>query len=113
MKTYLLLFRASYNEIAKTSPEEMQRRNETWMDWLDTISAEGKLAGGNHLGNGGYVVMADGIVENGTFAETGVSVLGYILVKTETYDDALLIAKRCPILAGKGNSVEVRALHSI
>jgi hypothetical protein len=113
MQTYLLLFRASYAEIEKTSPEEMQRRNATWMDWLNAISAEGKLAGGNHLGNDGYVVKADGVVEKGTFAETGVSVLGYILVKTETYDEALLIAKDCPILAGKDNSVEVRALHAM
>ena len=113
MQTYLLLFRANYDEIAKASSEEMENRNTDWMKWLDSISAQNKLVGGNHLGNDGRIVHANDTVENGTFAQKEVSVLGYILVQADSYDDAVIIAKACPILGGEGNSVEVRELHSM
>ena len=113
MQTYILLFRADYKAIEKTSPEEMQNRNKSWMAWLDSISAEGKLAGGNHLGDDGRIVFGNGIVENSTFATNGMSILGYILIQANDYDDAERIAKSCPILGAEEKSVEVRALHSI
>lgn len=113
MQTYLLLFRADYKAIEKTSPAEIQTRNTSWMAWLDSISAEGKLVGGNHLGNDGRIVFGNGIVENSTFATNGMSVLGYILIQANDYEDAEKIAKACPILGAEENSVEVRALHSM
>jgi len=111
MRTYLLLFRAGYDQIAKVSEEEMKQRNLDWAGWVDTIAARGLLEGGNHLGNEGKVVRAD-TVTDGTVTAEGMSVLGYLLLKASSDEEAVKIARDCPILAGEGNSVEVRPLYS-
>lgn len=113
MQTFLLLFRANYQLIAEVSASEMQQRNSDWMQWLNTMQERKQLAGGNHLDTEGRVVRANDVVENGTMKSEGNSVLGYLLIQAENYDAAVLIAKECPILAGEGNTVEVRALHSM
>jgi hypothetical protein len=113
MNTFLLLFRADYSAIEVVAPEVMQQRNADWMAWLKGISAEGKLVEGNHLGNDGRIVKGKNEVVEGTVTNEGTSILGYLLVSADSYNDAVNIAKACPILEGKGNSVEVRALHAV
>lgn len=112
MKTYLLLFRADYKDITKVSREEMQSRNDDWMKWLDSIASQGNLVGGNHLDTDGRIVKNNGVAK-GTLQVEGTSVLGYMLVQSASYEDAVKIAETCPILGGDGNSVEVRELHSM
>lgn len=113
MKTYLLLFRADYRAIEVVAPEVTQQRNADWMAWLEHISVEGKMVDGNHLGKDGRIVKGGNEVVEGTVTNEGKSILGYFLVLADSYDDAVIIAKACPILEGEGNSVEVRALHAV
>jgi hypothetical protein len=40
------------------------------------------------------------------------SVAGYIIVKATDFDDAVAMAKECPILHGDGTSVEVRKINA-
>ena len=113
MKTYLLLFRADYNAIEAVAPEVTQQRNIDWMAWLEHISAQGKLVNGNHLGNDGRIVKGKNDVTDGPLTTEGKSILGYLLILADSYDDAIIIAKACPILEEANNSVEVRALHAV
>ncbi len=110
MNSYLLLFRADYTAIAATGPEEMQRRMDAWNGWIGGIAAAGALAGGNHLAPGGKVAHSGGGVTEGPYTADSTAVLGYIIVKATDYAGALAIAQQCPILAGDGNTVEVREL---
>ena len=111
MKQFILLFRADYNDIASTSKEEMHERNSRWMDWIDRLVANDRLAeGGNHLTSKGKVLKSNERVTNGPFREKKESVLGYILILATSFDEAIDLAKNCPILAGEGTSVEVREI---
>lgn len=111
MKQYLLLFRANYQDIGSVSAEEMQERNDRWMDWIDDLTDKNALAeGGNHLDSGGKVLRGNGSVTDGPFLEVKESILGYLLINAESYDAAVKLAKDCPILAGEGTSVEVRRI---
>lgn len=111
MKEYLFVFRADPTAMAiTTSPEEMQRRTKTWMDWVGGIAAKNQLvSNGNRLTPSGKVLRPEGVVTDGPYTEIKESILGYTLVKADSYEDAVDLAKGCPILHGGGN-VEVREI---
>ena len=76
------------------------------------LSQQGKLKGGAplHSSKDGVRVRVDGgkpIVTDGPFTETKEIVGGYFLIECESRDEAVEIAKRCP-LAQWGGIVEVR-----
>ena len=111
MKEFLLLFRANYNEIGYVSDEKMQEWNDNWLIWLKGLVAKNALAeGGNHLDSGGKVIRDNGVITNGPYMERNESILGYFLIKANSYEHAVEFAKDCPILDGEGNSVEVREI---
>ena len=111
MKEFILIFRADYQDIESVSAEEMRKRNNRWMDWLDDLIAQNALVeGGNHLNPGGKVLRHNGTISEGPFREPKESVLGYILILASSPDEAVELAKDCPILANQGTSVEVREI---
>lgn len=111
MNEFMLIFRADYQAIASASGEEMQERNNRWMDWIDQLADNDHLAeGGNHLSLKGKVLRGPDSISEGPFREPKESVLGYILINATNFDEAVELAKACPILAGTGTSVEVREI---
>jgi hypothetical protein len=113
MKEYILLFRADYRDLAVVSAEETQNRNNNWMDWIDDLVENNHLAeGGNHLTPKGKILRSAGKTINEYDLETGESILGYILILASSLEEAVEVAKGCPILAGEGTSVEVREVSN-
>jgi hypothetical protein len=107
MKDFLFVYRTDYAAMAAATPEQMQAMNKQWMDWMGGIAAQNKLANqGNRLDNSGKVVKSN-VVTNGPFVEIKESIGGYSIVKADSYDNAVEMAKGCPILKAGGN-VEVR-----
>ncbi|MCW4469703.1 YciI family protein [Flavobacterium sp. MFBS3-15] len=111
MKDFVLIFRNSANTDAKPSPEQMQQVLTKWMDWMAGIAAQNKMTDrGNRLSmSEGKTVGADNVVTDGPYTELKEFINGYIIVKTETIDEAVELAKGCPILQ-MGGKVEVRAV---
>lgn len=107
MKDFALIFRQNNIADFKPSPEQMQER----MDWLSSIVAQDKLSDkGNTLlpmPGSAKTVRPDHVVTDGPFTEIKEFISGYIVVKTETIEEAVEIAKRNPIFK-TGGSIEVR-----
>ena len=83
------------------------------MDWIKSIASKNKLVDkGNRLENSGKVIKANDIVTNGPYTEIKESIGGYTLIKAGSYDDAIEVAKSCPILSFGGN-VEVREISPL
>jgi len=113
MKDYLLVFRTDYSNIPERTAEEMQAITLRWMDWIKSIASKNKLVDkGNRLENSGKVIKANDIVTNGPYTEIKESIGGYTLIKAGSYDDAIEVAKSCPILSFGGN-VEVREISPL
>lgn len=94
----------------KSTPEEMEAMSKRWMDWIGSIAAKDKLTDrGNRLEHSGKVVRSNGVVTNGPYSEIKESIGGYSLIKAPSYDEAVEIAKACPVLTVGGN-VEVREI---
>jgi len=107
MKEFALIFRL--NDVAdfKPSPEQMQER----MNWLAGVAAQNKLVDkGNTLlpiPGSAKTVKPDNVVTDGPYTEIKEFISGYIVIKADTIDEAVEIAKGNPIFQVGGN-IEIR-----
>ena len=113
MEEYVLLFRLDLiTKEAQPSPEQMQVYMKQYQDWVGGIAEQNKFVGGKGLSTEGKVVKSN-VVTDGPFAEIKESIAGFITIRAKDFDDALSMARTCPILNGAGNSVEVRKVVSV
>lgn len=107
MKEFALIFRLKDISDFQPSPEQMQER----MNWLGSIAAQNKLVDkGNTLlpvPGSAKTVKPDNVVTDGPYTEIKEFISGYIVVKTDTIEEAVEIAKGNPIFK-IGGSIEVR-----
>lgn len=110
MNEFMLIFRhEDGNKIA--SPEQIQVWMKQTMDWIGGIAAQNKFVEGNGLPfPDARVVHHGNVVTNGPFGEIKETMGGYIIVKADSVEEAVEFAKGSPVLAGDGNTVEVRRL---
>lgn len=111
MKEFTLIFRNNFDADAAPSPEQMQQVLEQWMSWMGSIAARDKLVDkGNRLSmSEAKTVRPHNVVTDGPFTEIKEFINGYTIVRAKDLDEAVSIARECPILNIGGN-VEVRAI---
>jgi hypothetical protein len=104
---FMFLFRG--NDWHKgLSPEEIQKVSNAWMSWFERLNAQGKVIAGSPLEPEGKIVAGRGrVIADGPFAESKEAIGGYFLLRVQTFDEAVAIAKECPGLI-YGAQVEVR-----
>ncbi|HEV2329578.1 MAG TPA: YciI family protein [Verrucomicrobiae bacterium] len=105
---YMFLFRGT--EMRSTlSPEQMQEVACQMMAWFKRLADQGKVLAGSPLDDKGKVLSGKNgrVVADGPFAESKEAVGGYFLLQVDTMEEAVAIAKECPLLAHDGK-VEVR-----
>lgn len=109
MKEFVLLFRLSDISAVKPTPEQIHER----MNWLEDIAAQGKLSdrGKTLLVQGAKTIKPGGVVNDGPSIEISEFVSGFMIVKSETIEEAVEIAKLNPIYK-IGGTVEVREVMS-
>lgn len=107
MKDFMMLFYSEPDFSNQPSPEEMQAEIKKWQDWIGGIAAQGKFKATDPLGYEGRTLHPDGTVTDGPYVEAKEIIGGYLICTTETIEEALELAKGCPILEA-GGKVEVR-----
>lgn len=108
MKEFVFLFRTAADARANMSESDMMALEKRWYDWMGGIAAQGKMvSNGMRLNTDGKVLKAGGIVTDGPFVEIRERLGGFIVIKADSYDDAVTMAHGCPALE-LGGSVEVR-----
>jgi len=114
MDEYILLMRLDLlTKDAQPSPEHMQVYMKMYHEWVNRIIAEDKFVRGTGLSTEGKVLKPGNMITDGPYAEIKESVAGFIVIRAKNFDDAMSIARACPILSGEGNSVEVRKIVSV
>lgn len=113
MKEYLLLFRGGDARTARQSPEKWQEHMQMWMKWMGDLREEGKLIGAQPLDDSGKVLTGTKkILSDGPYMEGKEIVGGYLACRAVSYDEAVEIARDCPILEHDG-IVEVREITEL
>lgn len=104
----IVIHRDLISKDAVPSPEQMQAAIKPFQDWVGGIAAQNKLATPpKRWDSDGRVVKQNNTVINGPYAEIKESIGGMLIVRANDYDEAVEIAKGCPILQW-GAKVEVR-----
>ena len=112
-KEYILFFRMDITTPeAQPSAEQMSVYMEQWSLWIEGIVAQDKMVSGNHLSPEGFVLKTNNAIAAGPYISEKQSVAGYIIVQANDMEEALSLAKDCPILQGEGTSVEVREISN-
>ena len=112
-KEYMLIFRGT-DWCNGLSPEEMQQVVGQWMAWFNRLKDEGKVLSGSPLEPSGKIVSGKNgrLVSDGPFAESKEAIGGFFLLRVDTLDEAVAIAKDCPALP-HGILVEVRPVAEV
>jgi hypothetical protein len=115
MNSYVLLLHEAAANKNDISPEEMQATIARYKAWSQKMAEAGRLAGGQKLEDGTARVMAgEGPrlrVTDGPYAETKDVVAGFFILKAETYDEAVDLAKDCPHLSF--GTIELRKIDVV
>ena len=109
MKDFVLIFRLKDISDFRPTPEQMQQR----MDWLAGVASQNKLTDkGNTLlpfEGSAKSVTSNKQVTDGVYTANKEFVSGYVVVKAETIDEAVEIAKKTnPIFEQVGGTIEIR-----
>jgi hypothetical protein len=113
MQKYMFLFRGGDAARAASSPEEMQKHMTKWSAWFKGLGEKGQLVGGEPLDFTGKVLRGSKkTLSDGPFAESKDLVGGYAIVNAKSVDDAVEIARGCPIFEYDG-ILEVRPLRDM
>jgi len=99
MAIFLMLCRGG-----NVSDQERNAHMQKWGAWMGGLAQAGSLAGGAPLKGAGKVISGGGVRPSASGDD---SVTGYIMVNAQGMDDAVKIAKSCPLLEIGGN-LEIR-----
>jgi hypothetical protein len=105
---YLLFFRNTGWHTDLTS-EEIQKNMARFTEWFEQLSNAGQFKGGGPLGHYGKVLAGRNVVTDGPFAESKEAIAGFFVIRADSFEHAVEIAKGCPGLEF-GQTVEVRAI---
>ena len=109
MNDFMLLFHGQPTTW-QLSPEQMQAVIAQWQAWIGSLAAQGKFVSTNRLMDHGKVVSGSKhAITDGPFTEGKEIIGGYILLKAADLDEAVQLAKGCPVLLHESR-VEVRPI---
>ena len=111
---YLLLFRNTewYSE-GGYSDDEIRQAMGRVKTWFDGLYASGKVAGAQPLMNEAVIISGKGgrTVTDGPFVEAKEAIGGYVLLKVDSQEEAVAIARTNP-MHDYGLKTEVRPVAS-
>jgi hypothetical protein len=112
MDEFVLLFHMD-KTMESPSPEQLQGYMKQYHDWVGGIAAQNKFSGGTGLSTEGKVLKPNNVITDGPYAEIKEAIAGFIVIKAKDFDEAVSLAKDCPMLKGEGNIVEVRKITGV
>jgi hypothetical protein len=114
MKEYLFLFRGGDTAMSRESPEKWQAHMQRWMEWMGDLSKKEKFIGAQPLDTSGKLIKGSKkVVSDGPFLEGKEMVGGYLMCKAVSYEEAVEMAKGCPILEFDDGTIEVREIQEL
>ncbi len=110
---HLLLIRGTHWNHGM-SPAKLQAIMTEFYTWVGKLESDGILRGAQPLMEEGKLVTGTKghSVTDGAFAESKESIAGYFLLDVPTMEEALRIARACPIL-DHGAQIEVRPIANL
>lgn len=106
-KEFMLMFRYEPSNDYQPTEAQLNEQYQLWGAYIGGIAGQGKLVSTYQLGFSGKQVSASKVVTDGMYIAEKQTLGGNMVVKAESFDEVVEMAKGCPILL-MGGSVEVR-----
>jgi hypothetical protein len=112
MKKYMFLYWGPASaEPWQPSPEESQKVFSQWQAWKEKFKAHVADMGDGLKSDGGKV-LKNGQLTDGPLVEAKEIVTGYSVIQASSLDEAVKVARECPIFLMPGASTEIREMMS-
>jgi hypothetical protein len=108
MSKYLFLYRNPPAPDRQPSPEEMQQMFAQWEAWKTKFKKQ-VVDMGDGLKHGGKTLSAEGVTD-GPFTESKEIIGGFSIIEAASFDEALQVARECPITYMPNYSIEIREM---
>ncbi len=106
-KEFMLLFRFEPTNDYQPTAIEIGEMHQQWGSFIGNIALQEKLVSTHQLGFEGKQISADQSVIGGIHVANNQTLAGNMVVRANSLDEAVEMAKHCPILRS-GGTVEVR-----
>jgi hypothetical protein len=110
MSDYLILMRTGDIDFSKFGPAEGQALVSRFVEWTQELQRGGHYVAVERLKDDRGKTLrkrGDSIVVDGPYAEGKEIVMGFYVLRADSWDEATALARGCPILA-IGGTVELR-----
>lgn len=108
-KTFMMIFRYTPNFDKRPTEQEQAEMRQSWGSFIGNLALKEKLVHTHQLGFEGKQIAADLSVTEGVAIAEGQVMGGNMVVKANSINEAIEMAKDCPILK-MGGTVEVRSI---
>ncbi len=102
MAKFMLILHKTPGTWKSASPEEMQQKVQRYQAWIDKIRSSGQYVTSEKLGEDGgkQLNVQNGrlTIVDGPYSETKEVVGGYFVLRAESYEEAVELARDCPFL---------------
>ena len=97
MNQFLIIVKGS--DHSKSSPEQMQKRMELFMEWSQKV-LDGRYVGGAPLEDTDARLLKskNEVLTDGPFMESKETISGYFIINANDIQEATELTKQCPLL---------------
>jgi hypothetical protein len=113
MEKFLLVRRLDAKSAHNKTKENLTKIIPLTEKWIASLSESGKYSSGAALSNNNRCVGRDHVIENYHYHETNEEILGYDIILAENLDEAVSIAKTCPMVSNGIALYEVRPIVAL
>ncbi|UPT66570.1 MAG: hypothetical protein M0D57_19305 [Sphingobacteriales bacterium JAD_PAG50586_3] len=107
---FMLVFRYEPNTNYQPTEVELNEMHQQWGAFIGNIAIQEKLVSTHQLGFEGVQISSNKSITEGLYVANNQTLGGNMVVKANTINEAVEMAKNCPILL-VGGTVEVRAIQ--
>ncbi len=108
----MILLKEDLQAASQMSEEQLQADIQQYTRWVEELSKKGHFVSGEPLESRGWLLKKDEVVTNGPFIESKEAISGFFILKANSDEHAMKLAKTCPIFKA-GGTLELRPIMSI
>jgi hypothetical protein len=111
MKQFIVLVREPDGRADEHTGQELKQHRENWNNWFAKYKKSGNFSGGSALSLNGKLIKGENAGVINDIHKVGTEIIGgYLLLKAETLNEAVEIAREIPVFEFDGY-LEVRELQ--
>ena len=107
---FMMIFSFTPDFSNQPNQEDLDQMQQSWGKFIGNLAVSEKLVSSHQLSFNGVQIAADHSITEGINIADGKTIGGNMIVKAASLEEAVELAKACPILYAPSGNVEVREI---